>query len=122
MIMIKSFFVLVNFLLLHFYYLYIIIKAQLGVIWLEYCKDMNLDFQDLLDDYLFDELEWLTNEFNYLFKNQKASYTKADLDIANHIIRKISEINAISNNEKAVELITWTIEKIKLEYNALFSH
>ncbi|MEJ2295690.1 MAG: hypothetical protein P8Y23_13125 [Candidatus Lokiarchaeota archaeon] len=89
---------------------------------MEYCKDMNLDFQDLLDDYLFDELEWLTNEFNYLFKNQKASYTKADLDIANHIIRKISEINAISNNEKAVELITWTIEKIKLEYNALFSH
>lgn len=83
---------------------------------------MNLDFQDLLDDYLFDELEWLTNEFNYLFKSRKASYTKADSDIANYLIAKIFDINTISNNEKAVELITWTIEKIKLEYNELFSH
>ena len=89
---------------------------------MEYCKDMNLDFQDLLDDYLFEELEWLTNEFNYLFKNRKESYTYTDSEIANHIIRKISEINTISNNDKAVELITWTIEKIKLEYNELFSH
>jgi hypothetical protein len=85
----------------------------------EYCN--NLDFQDLLDDYLFDELEWLTNEFNYLFKGKDSNYSKADLDIANHIIKKISEINLISNNERAVELISWTIEKIKLEYSELFS-
>jgi len=85
----------------------------------EYCN--NLDFQDLLDDYLFDELEWLTNEFNYLFKGKESNYSKADLDIANYIIKKISEINLISNNERAVELISWTIEKIKLEYSELFS-
>jgi len=85
----------------------------------EYCN--NLDFQDLLDDYLFDELEWLTNEFNYLFKGKESNYSKADLDIANYIIKKISEINLISNNERAVELISWTIEKIKLEYTELFS-
>ena len=86
---------------------------------MEYCN--NLDFQDLLDDYLFDELEWLTNEFNYLFKGKESNYSKADLDIANYIIKKISEINLISNNERAVELISWTIEKIKLEYTELFS-
>jgi len=83
---------------------------------------MNLDFKDLLDDYLFDELEWLTNEFNYLFKEKESNYSKVDLEIANHIIKKISEINFISNNERAEELITWTIEKIKLEYNELFPY
>jgi hypothetical protein len=88
---------------------------------LEYCKDTNLDFQDLLEDYLFDELEWLTSEFKYLFKEKESNYTEIDLEIANHIIKTISEINLISNNERAVELITWTIEKIKLEYSELFS-
>ena len=88
---------------------------------MEYCKNLNLDFEDLLDDYFFDELEWLTNEFNYLFKERETNYNKSDLEIANHLIRKISEINLISNNERAVELISWTIEKIKLEYSELFS-
>ncbi len=82
---------------------------------------MNLDFEDLLDDYFFDELEWLTNEFNYLFKERETNYNKADLKIASHLIKKISEINLISNNDRAVELISWTIEKIKLEYSELFS-
>ena len=88
---------------------------------MEYCKDLNLDFQDLLDDYLFDELEWLTNEFNYLFKERKSNFNKIDTDIANHLIKKISEINSISNNNRADELISWTIEKIKIEYSHLFS-
>lgn len=88
---------------------------------MEYCKNLNLDFQDLLDDYFFDELEWLTNEFNYLFKQRETKYTKSDLEIANHIIRKMSENILISNSDRAVELISWTIEKIKLEYTELFS-
>jgi len=87
----------------------------------EYCKDMNLDFQDLLDDYLFDELEWLTNEFNYLFKEKESKYSLIDLEIANHLLKKIAEINFISNNDRAAELISWTIEKIQLEYSELFS-
>jgi hypothetical protein len=82
---------------------------------------MNLDFKDLLDDYLFDELEWLTNEFNYLFKDKGPNYSKIDLDVAHRLIKQISEVNFISNNERAGELISWTIEKIKLEYSDLFS-
>ncbi len=85
------------------------------------CKNLNLDFQDLLDDYFFDELEWLTNEFNYLFKQRETKYNKSDLEIANYIIRKMSENILISNSDRAVELISWTIEKIKLEYSELFS-
>ena len=84
------------------------------------CKNLNLDFQDLLDDYFFDELEWLTNEFNYLFK-ERPKYNKSDLEVANYLIRKISENILISNNDRAVELVSWTIEKIKLEYSELFS-
>lgn len=80
-----------------------------------------MDFQDLLDDYFFDELEWLTNEFNYLFKQRETKYNKSDLEIANYIIRKMSENILISNSDRAVELISWTIEKIKLEYSELFS-
>lgn len=80
-----------------------------------------MDFQDLLDDYFFDELEWLTNEFNYLFKQRETKYNKLDLEIANYIIRKMSENILISNSDRAVELISWTIEKIKLEYSELFS-
>jgi len=87
----------------------------------EYCKDMNLDFQDLLDDYLFDELEWLTNEFNYLFKEKESDFNMIDLKIANYLLKKIAEINFISNNDRAAELISWTIEKIQLEYSELFS-
>ena len=82
---------------------------------------MNLDFKDLLDDYLFDELEWLTNEFNYLFKEKQSNYNKDDINIANHLIKNISEINYISNNHRAEDLISWTIEKIKIEYSELFS-
>ncbi|TFG15935.1 MAG: hypothetical protein EU531_07960 [Promethearchaeota archaeon] len=88
---------------------------------MEYCKDMNLDFQDLLDDYLFDELEWLTNEFNYLFKEKESDFNISDLEIANYLLKKIAEINFISNNDRAAELISWTIEKIQLEYRELFS-
>ena len=88
---------------------------------MEYCKDMNLDFQDLLDDYLFDELEWLTNEFNYLFKEKESDFNMIDLKIANYLLKKIAEINFISNNDRAAELISWTIEKIQLEYSELFS-
>jgi hypothetical protein len=84
----------------------------------EYCKD--LDFEDLLDDYLFEELEWLTNEFNYLFKGKEQKYSTIDAQVANHIINKISEINLISHNNRAGELISWTIEKIKMEYPELF--
>ncbi len=86
---------------------------------MEYCGD--LDFEDLLDDFILDELEWLANEFNYLFKLKRNNYTDGDIKLANQLLEKISNVSFISDNSRALELVSWTIKKIKSEYFELFN-
>jgi len=77
----------------------------------------NLD--DLIEDNIADELLWLREEFDFLFRFKKNNYTKSDNNLANRIIE--STISRLSGNidDKLVDLLSNVIESIVSTYPGL---
>ncbi|MFX1313908.1 MAG: hypothetical protein ACFFHD_15060 [Promethearchaeota archaeon] len=47
------------------------------------------DYEDLLEDSLIEELEWLKEEFEFLFKSRKHHPTDKDKQLANQMIENV---------------------------------
>ena len=77
----------------------------------------NLD--DLIEDTIADELLWLREEFDFLFRFKKNNYSEMDNDLANNIIE--STISRLSGNidDKLVDLLSNVIESVVSTYPGL---
>jgi hypothetical protein len=85
---------------------------------------MNLygDYEKILEDNLKDELEWLEQEFEFLFKQKRLrnSYTKEDISIGNQILDNIIDSIKSNKSEELLNLLAITLNKIEQTFPEFF--
>jgi hypothetical protein len=78
------------------------------------------DFENMLKDSLIQELSWLEEEFSIIFNPKKRKYSQKDKDLANQIIKDITESVKSSESVRMKELLIDTLKSIKSIYPELF--
>jgi hypothetical protein len=85
---------------------------------------MNLsgDYEKILEENLKDELEWLEQEFEYLFKQKKLKncYTKDDISIGNQILDNVIDIIKTNKSQELLNLLDITLNKIEQTFPEFF--
>jgi len=78
------------------------------------------DYNDILEDSLIQKLDWLTEEFYYLFKFRQHKYNQKDKELAHQIIKNFIESVNPSNIKSLNDLLLETVEAIEKKYIGLF--
>ena len=78
------------------------------------------DYENMLKDGLIQKLNWLEEEFSLLFNSKKHNYSQKDRDLANQIIKNISDSINSSEDVRLKELLIDTLKSIKDIYPELF--
>lgn len=77
-------------------------------------------YQELLEEILKNELEWLKEEFKILFESKMEKYTENDRKIANDILDYILENTYVADNIFSLSLLNDAIDNIEKKYINLF--
>ena len=80
----------------------------------------HADYDELLEDSLIEELEWLKEEFEFLFKSEKYCSTEKDKQLANQIIENILKKLDFSGDNRINELLIKTLETLHFNFPDLF--
>ena len=78
------------------------------------------DYNDILEDSLIQRLNWLKEEFYYLFKFKQHKYNQKDKELAQQIIENFIESVNPSDSKGMADLLLETIEAIEKKYIGLF--
>jgi len=78
------------------------------------------DYNDILEDIFIQKLNWLKEEFYYLFKFRHHKYNEKDKELAHQIIKNFIESAKPSDNKRMNELLLETVEAIEKKYIGLF--
>jgi len=85
---------------------------------------MNLsgDYEKILEDNLKDELEWLMEEFEFLFKQKmlKHCYTKDDISIGNQILDNLIDSIKTNKSEGLLNLLAITLNSLEKQFPEFF--
>lgn len=85
---------------------------------------MNLsgDYEKILEDNLKDELGWLLQEFEFLFKQKmlKNCYTKDDISIGNQILDNVIDNIKTNKSEELINLLGITLNRIEKQFPEFF--
>jgi len=76
--------------------------------------------EEIVEENLVVELEWLREEFEILFKSKIKKLTKKDHKIANDVLDYILENTYIDDNSKLYNLLDEFINNVKQLYPRLF--
>jgi len=78
------------------------------------------DYENMLKDGLIQNLNWLEEEFNFLFNSKERNYSQEDRALAHQIIKDITESIHCSEDVRLEELLIDTLKSIKSIYPELF--
>lgn len=78
------------------------------------------DYERILEDNLKDELEWLIDEFEVLFKNKKNNFSREDITVGTQILDQVIDGIKANNNEELLNLLAITLNKIESTYPEFF--
>ncbi len=78
------------------------------------------DYENMLNDSLIQKLNWLEEEFSFIFNVKKRNYSQKDRDLAIQIIKNITKSFNYSESVRMKELLTDTLKSIKINYPELF--
>ena len=78
------------------------------------------DYENILKDSLIQKLNWLEEEFTFLFNFKKRNYSQKDRTLANQVIKNITESFNSFESVRMKELLIDTIKSIKSIYPELF--
>lgn len=78
------------------------------------------DYERILQDNLKSELEWLEEEFEYLFKGKKEKYSQEDISLGNQILDNIIDDIKTNDNEDLLNLLAITLSKIEHDFPEFF--
>ena len=79
----------------------------------------NSDYENLLKENLIKTLDWLVEEFNFLFKFKNQKYCQNDITLANQIVASFSKNHVFTNDEKMNEMFIKTLKTIENLYPML---
>ena len=77
------------------------------------------DFEDIIETNVIHELEWLLEEFDFLFRFKKNRLTQEDIESANQIIDCVIDKFSGTLDDKIVDLLSKSIEEIGERYPGL---
>ncbi|MCK4369437.1 MAG: hypothetical protein KAW03_00090 [Candidatus Lokiarchaeota archaeon] len=78
------------------------------------------DYERILQDNLKSELEWLEEEFEYLFKGKKEKYSQEDISLGNQILDNVIDAIKTNDNEDLLNLLAITLNKIEHDFPEFF--
>lgn len=78
------------------------------------------DYEKIIEDNLKEELEWLEEEFEHLFRDKKEKHSQEDITIANQILDQIIDDIKTNNSEQLLNLLAITLNKIESTYPDFF--
>ncbi|MHA2036732.1 MAG: hypothetical protein ACW98X_09885 [Promethearchaeota archaeon] len=82
--------------------------------------NVSADYEKIIEDNLKAELEWLEQEFNYLFKPKRNKFTKKDLNMGSMIIDNVIDNIKTNNSQELLNLLAITLNKIEHTYPEFF--
>jgi hypothetical protein len=77
---------------------------------------MGDHLENLLEDSIAEELRWLRQEFDFLFRFKKNKFSQKDIELANSIIDSIISRYSGNIDDKLVDLLSSTVESIVSSY------
>jgi len=78
------------------------------------------DYENILKDALIQKLNWLEEEFSFLFNSKKGKYSQNDRALAHQIIQDITESINCYEDTRMKELFIDTLKSINDIYPELF--
>ncbi len=78
------------------------------------------NYEKILEDNLKAELDWLEQEFKYIFKPKKNKYTEEDLNMGAMILDNVIENIKTNNSEELLNLLAITLNKIEHMFPEFF--
>ncbi len=78
------------------------------------------NYEKMLEDNLKEELVWLEDEFNFLFKSKKDKYTSHDITLGSKILEQVIDNIKTNHNEELLNLLAVTLNKIEHLYPDFF--
>ena len=81
---------------------------------------VSRNYNRILEDTIKEELIWLEQEFNYLFRDKKEGFTENDIKMGNQILNNVIDNINISNNKDLLNFLTLTLDKIEQIYPQFF--
>lgn len=78
------------------------------------------NYNRILEDTIKEELLWLEQEFEILFKAKKEGFTENDIKMGNEILNNVIDNINISDNKDLLNLLTLTLDKIEQNYPQFF--
>ncbi|MBY8990183.1 MAG: hypothetical protein KGD58_05475 [Candidatus Lokiarchaeota archaeon] len=81
---------------------------------------VSVNYHEILEESLIEELEWLKEEFIILFKSKVQKYTNRDKSTANSILDYVMNNMYVNDSMILLTLFTEAIENIERMYPNLF--
>jgi hypothetical protein len=81
---------------------------------------VSVNYHEILEESLIEELEWLKEEFIILFKSKAQKLTEKDKSTANSILDYVMDNIYVYDSMILLTLFTEAIEKIERMYPNLF--
>ena len=79
------------------------------------------DFDEIIEENLIKELEWLKEEFALFFEQKKSSFSKTDFSLAKKIIENFMDRINLIENKRILELVSDTLNDLDLKYPKLLN-
>ena len=79
------------------------------------------DYEAIMENNLLEQLNWLKNEFDFLFKFKKNKISPEDRKLARRIIDNFIDCINIVDNERMLEILSEALETLEFDYPELFS-
>jgi len=78
------------------------------------------DYDKILEENLKNELEWLEQEFELLFRNKKNKCSRKDITMATSILDNVIDNIKMNSNEQVLHLLALTLNKIEKTFPDFF--
>ncbi|TXT61110.1 MAG: hypothetical protein BAJALOKI2v1_50078 [Promethearchaeota archaeon] len=83
-------------------------------------KKISADYERVLEENLKNELIWLEEEFDLLFKSKKDELTDEDIKLGNQILNNIIDNLNLINDEDLLTSLALSLERIENSYPEFF--
>jgi cell division FtsZ-interacting protein ZapD len=83
-------------------------------------KKNSANYEHILEENLRNELLWLEEEFDILFKSKKEDLTQEDIKLGNQILNNVIDNLNLINNEDLLTSLALSLERIENSYPDFF--